>query len=79
MHLMLKKYFRRENHSISSKTQSGSMEPVACDSNVTFWQLVESWGWGESTIHLETVFVCKALVFWSFGGGAQAHFLNSGW
>ena len=35
VHLMLKNYFRRENHSSSCKPQSESTEPVACDSNVT--------------------------------------------
>ena len=80
MHLMLKNYFRLEIHSSSSKTQSESVEPVACDCNTTQpWQRVEQWGREKSTSHLETVSVCKALVFWSFWGGARAHFPNSGW
>ena len=80
MHIMLKNYSRRENHSSSSKTQSESTESVACDSNVNIaLAACRIAGVGESTIHLETVCVCEALVFWSFRGGARANFPKSGW
>ena len=51
---MLKNYFRRENHSSSSKTQSESTESVACDSKVTQpWQRVEQRGWGKAQFTLK--------------------------